>query len=121
MVGALAGGFYYFNLKKMPSTDAGTAPTQAISLTGVRADLLQIAQAERSFVVTNGRCAPLNELTDSGAMSMSKSERDGYQYSVECSNLNFDVVARHGASSTDPGVRYPTLAVDQTMQFREVN
>ena len=42
---------YYF--QKMPATDEGTAPTQAISLTGVRMDLLQIAEAERSFIALN--------------------------------------------------------------------
>jgi hypothetical protein len=120
-VAAIAGGFYFYTLQKMPSTDAGTAPTQAISLTGVRGDLLQIAQAERTYVVTNGRCAPLNELVDSAALSMARSERDGYQYSVECSNLEFNAIARHSAPSTDPGVRYPTLAIDQNMQVHELN
>src|SRR5262245_20028332 len=33
---AIAGGIYFFYFKRMPTTDAGTAPTQAISLTGVR-------------------------------------------------------------------------------------
>jgi hypothetical protein len=121
VVGALVGGFYYYNLKKMSSSDEGTSPTQAITLTGVRADLLQIAQAERSFVVTNGRCAPLNELMESGGMSMTKSERDGYQYSLECSNLEFNAVARHNPAPAGSGIRYPNLAVDQAMQFHEVN
>ena len=31
-----AGGIYFFYMKSMPTADAGTAPTQAISLTGVR-------------------------------------------------------------------------------------
>jgi hypothetical protein len=118
---AIAGGFYFYSIKKMPSTDAGTAPTHAISLTGVRGDLLQIAQAERTYIATNGRCAPLNELIDSAALSMSRTERDGYQYSVECSNLEYNVIARHAAPSTDPGVRYPTLAIDQSMQVHEMN
>jgi hypothetical protein len=36
----IAFGIYEYSLKKMPTTDPGTAPTQAISLTGVRGDLL---------------------------------------------------------------------------------
>jgi hypothetical protein len=54
---ALAGiacAIYFYSLKKLPVSDQGTAPTQAISLTGVRMDLLQIAQAERSFIAQNG-------------------------------------------------------------------
>ena len=42
-------GAYYFYVKKLPTADEGTASTQAISLTGVRSDLLQIAQAERAY------------------------------------------------------------------------
>lgn len=56
LVGA-AFAIYYYSVKQMPSYDPGTAPTQAISLTGVRADLLQIAQAERANVALNGQCA----------------------------------------------------------------
>jgi len=37
-----------FYLKKCPPPTAGTASTQAIILTGLRMDLLQIAQAARN-------------------------------------------------------------------------
>jgi hypothetical protein len=93
---ALLGGAYYAYLKQMPSTDAGTTPTQAISLTGVRADLLQIAQAERT-------------------------ERDGYVYSVECSGAEFSAVAHHAAAPAGSPIRYPNLAIDQNMQVRDLN
>src|SRR6185369_1203330 len=53
-------GFYAYSLKKLPATDSGTAPTQAISLTGVRSDLLSIANAERGNVALNSQCASLN-------------------------------------------------------------
>lgn len=114
-------GVYHFYLKKMPVTDEGTAPTQAISLTGVRGDLLQIAQAERLFIPQNGHCAKLDELLSSNSLAMSRSERDGYSYSVECSGENFTVTARHAAAPAGSPIRYPTLAIDQTMQIREVN
>ena len=57
---AVAFGVYYFYAKRMPVTDEGTAPTQAISLTGVRGDLLQIAQAERGYIALNGNCVRLD-------------------------------------------------------------
>ncbi len=69
-------GVYHFYLKKMPTMDEGTAPTQAISLTGVRSDLLQIAQAERSFIALSGHCASLDELISSNSLSMTRTERD---------------------------------------------
>jgi hypothetical protein len=118
---ALLLGAYYFYLKKLPVTDEGTAPTQAISLTGVRADLLQIAQAERAFIATNGNCAPLAELISSNTLAMTRTERDGYSYSVECSGGQFDAIARHAPAPAGSPIRYPNLAVDQTMQVHEVN
>lgn len=118
---AVAGGIYFYSLKRMPSTDAGTAPTQAISLTGVRMDLNSIAQAERSYIASNGKCASLEELSSSGTMNISSSGRDGYIYEVRCGDGNeFAVTARHPGASIDSGVRYPILAVDQNMQVGEI-
>ncbi|MGH9641297.1 MAG: hypothetical protein ACRD3Q_02610, partial [Terriglobales bacterium] len=74
---ALLFGVYEYYLKRMPTTDKGTAPTQAISLTGVRMDLLQIAQAERGFIALNGRCGSLEELTSSNTLALSHAQRDG--------------------------------------------
>jgi hypothetical protein len=118
---ALFFGVYEYYLKKMPTTDEGTAPTQAVSLTGVRADLLQIAQAERAYIAQNGHCASLDELTSSNSLSMSRPERDGYSYSIECSGGDFSVMARHAPAAAGSPIRYPTLAIDQSMQVREVN
>lgn len=114
-------GIYHYYLKTMPSTDAGTAPTQAISLTGVRSDLLQIAQAERGYIVENGHCGSLDELISSHSLTMSRNERDGYTYSIECSGGDFTATGRHAAAPAGSPIRYPTLAVDQTMQVRELN
>jgi hypothetical protein len=118
---ALLFGVYHYYFKKMPVTDEGTAPTQAISLTGVRGDLLQISQAERGYIAQNGHCAPLDELISSNSLAMSRTERDGYAYSLECSGGDFSVTARHAPAAAGSPIRYPTLAIDQNMQVREVN
>lgn len=115
----LLGAFHYY-FKKMPATDEGTAPTQAISLTGVRSDLLQIAQAERSYIALNGHCVSLNELISSNSLSMSRTERDRYIYSVECSGTEFTVSARHSPAPQGSPIRYPNLAIDAKMQVREI-
>jgi hypothetical protein len=117
---ALAFGAYYFYLKKMPTTDQGTAATQAISLTGVRMDLLQIAQAERGNIALNGKCASLDELISSGALAMEKKERDGYTYDVSCGSGDFTVTAEHPPAVEGSGIRYPKLVIDGTMLVREV-
>jgi len=114
-------GIYHFLLKTMPTTDEGTASTQAISLTGVRGDLLQIAQAERGYIATNGHCAALDELVSSNSLSLSRSERDGYSYSVECSSGDFTATARHAPAAAGSPIRYPSFAIDASMQVHEIN
>ena len=75
---ALLYGAYVFYLKKLPATDSVTAFTQEITLNGVRRDLLQIAQAERANIASNGSCASLPDLIASDMLEMTRTERDGY-------------------------------------------
>jgi hypothetical protein len=117
---AVAFGVYYFYAKRIPVTDEGTAPTQAISLTGVRGDLLQIAQAERGYIALNGNCVSLDELETSNSLAMVKPGRDGYVYSIACSAHDFTVTASHEAAPAGSSIRYPNLAIDQNMQIIEV-
>jgi hypothetical protein len=125
LVGLLVGAalifvVYHFYLKSMPTTDSGTTPTQAISLTGVRSDLLQIAQAERGYIATNGRCAALEELISANSLSMARSERDGYSYTLECSGGDFTAAARHLPAPAGSPIRYPNFAIDSSMQVHEI-
>ncbi|HEY2119126.1 MAG TPA: hypothetical protein VGH37_08085 [Candidatus Acidoferrum sp.] len=117
-VAALLFGIYEFYLKRMPTTDRGTAPTQAISLTGVRGDLLQIAQAERASVATNGHCGSFDDLLSSGALTMTRPERDGYTYQVSCSGAEFSVIAEHPPAPEGSPIRYPTLSIDSNMGIK---
>jgi len=118
---ALCFGVYHFSLKSMPTTDEGTAPTQAITLTGVRSDLLQIAQAERAYIAINGQCASFEELISSNSLSMTRSERDGYSYTVECSGGEFTAAARHAPAPAGSPIRYPNLSIEATMGVHEIN
>lgn len=115
-------GAYMYYVKSLPTTDPGTAPTQAISLTGVRSDLLQIGRAERSFIALDGHCGSMEEMISSNALTMTKPERDGYVYTVECSGATFNgATARHAPAPEGSPIRYPTLAIDQNLEVREVN
>jgi hypothetical protein len=111
---------YRVYLKQMPTTDSGTAPTQAISLVGIRSDLLQIAQAERGYIASNGHCASLDELVSSNNLNMGRAERDGYTYTIECSGGDFTATARHAPAPAGSPIRYPNLAIDSTMDVHEV-
>ncbi len=126
LVGVLVGAallfvVYHYSLKRMPTTDEGTAPTQAISLTGVRSDLLQIAQAERGYIATNGHCTSLDELISSNSLTMTRTERDGYSYTVDCSGGDFSAAARHLPAPAGSPIRYPNLTIDSTMNVHEVD
>jgi hypothetical protein len=121
VLSALLYGAYVFYLKKLPASDGVTAFTQEISLRGVRSDLLQIAQAERANIASNGGCLSMPDLISSDMLEMSRTERDGYSYSVECSGLEFRAVARHAPAAAGSRLRYPDLAVDQNMLVYEVN
>ena len=114
-------GVYHYYLKKMPVADESTAPTQAISLAGVRSDLLQIAQAERGYIALNGHCASLDELISTNSLSVPRTGRDGYTYAVECSGAEFTASARHLPAPADSPIRYPNLAIDARMQINEIN
>lgn len=114
----IAAGVYWLYIRQVQPAGPGSAPTQAISLTGVKNDLNAIAQAERVHQGQTGSYATLDELISSGALAMEKRGRDGYTYSVEVGGNGFTATARHSGAS---GLRYPTLVIDQTMQIRQMD
>jgi hypothetical protein len=95
-------GIYILYLKRIPTVAEGTVATQAISLTGVKMDLLQIAKAERNSIGVDGHCMNMEELLASG------------------SSNDFTVTARHAPAPPGSGFRYPNMMIDQSMQAREV-
>jgi hypothetical protein len=115
----IAVGIYYY-LIKQAAPAPGMVATQAITTTGVEMDLNAIAQAERIYFAQNGSYADLDQLTSSGALSMGRSGRDGYSYSIETSGNGFTVQARHTDSPAVNGaapLHYPALSIDQSMQI----
>lgn len=118
VVAAIAVAFYYFYFEKtQPDGGSGTgAAIAAISTTGVKNDLIAIANAQRMYVSTNGRYATMEELISSGELRMEKPGRENYVYTVEVSGSGFTATARYTGPA--PG-NHPTLTIDQTMQIRE--
>ena len=93
--------------------NGGGSAIQAINATGVKNDLIAIAQAERTYQAQNGKYASLSDLVSGGTMSMTRDGRDGYTYSVETSADGFTVTARYSGPITPTP---PTYVVDQSMQ-----
>lgn len=119
---AIGMGIYYAYMKHA-SPGGDLVATQAISTTGVQMDLMAIAQAERVYFAQNGSYGNLDQLTTGGAMNISRTERDGYAYSVDASPGGFVVTARHAdsppPSSGGAPLHFPTISVDQSMQVHE--
>jgi len=91
-------------------------PRAVIDVTGVKNDLLMMAQAERAFHALNGRYAPLAELQSSGNLLMDPARgRQGYSYSSNVSDRSFSITATYSG----PATGMPTLAIDETMQISE--
>jgi Tfp pilus assembly protein PilE len=116
------GAYLYFLKQAAPAP--GMVATQAVSLTGVKTDLVAIAQAERMYYVQNGSYADLPTLTSTGTMNLTRTSRDGYTYSVEPSGNSFTATATYTAppvplpkGATPP--HFPTLSIDQTMEIHQ--
>lgn len=91
-------------------------PHAVIDVTGVKNDLLRMAQAERAFQALNGRYVPLEELQSSGNLLIDPARgRQGYTYSASVSGNSFSVTATYSG----PATGMPTLSIDETMQITE--
>ena len=91
-------------------------PRAVVDVTGVKNDLLSMAQAERAFQALNGRYAPLAELQSSGNLVIDPNRgRQGYSYSASVTNTSFRITA----SYSGPATGMPTLSIDQSMQIAE--
>jgi hypothetical protein len=112
IVALLAGLVYKYYFANLQSAGTGT-PAQTIDIVGVKNDLLGIAQAERAYQAEHGSYASLAELISSNELTMKRSSRDGYTYSVETSDQTFRAVA-HCPVATFPSCS--NFAVDQSME-----
>ena len=120
---AIGMAIYMYALQKA-SPGPGMVATQSISLTGVKNDLVAIAQAERMYYVQNGSYTDLSTLASSGTMNIMRTSRDGYTYSVQTLSNGFTVTARYTAPPVElpKGVtppHFPTLSIDQGMEIHQ--
>jgi hypothetical protein len=117
LLAAVAIGMYlYAHDAQSSSAAAGVNnPKAAIDITGVRTDLLTIAQAERGYFALQGKYASLDELIASRSMSVAR-QRQPYTYDVETSGSGFRVVATR--SGDDASGLPSQLSVDENMQFQ---
>lgn len=113
VVVAMAIGLYVYSsqvktMQASPTSD----PATAANITGVKTDLLSIANAERGYLAQEGHYASLDELVGGKYLTISGS-RPPYTYDVETDNDGFRVTAtRSGPGSP------AKIWVDQTMEVQ---
>jgi hypothetical protein len=118
LVAALAVGMYIYSkdIQSTSATAGANNPKAAVNITGVRTDLMAIAQAERGYFATENKYVSLDELISSHAITITR-QRPPYTYEVETGSGGFRVVATR---SGDDGSGLPAeLSVDQNMEFNQ--
>ncbi len=110
----LAIGMYIYSLQvKTLTPGAGSGNSEDFAtITGVKNDLIGIANAERGYLATEGKYASLDELRTGNYISI-KAERPPYVYDVETTSSSF----RATATRTTKGAP-AQLWITETMQVQ---
>lgn len=114
---ALGAALYIYNaqLTRGVSTSA-TSPQEQIDVTGIRMALVEIAQAQRTYVAAHGTYGTLDQLRAEGAPALG-TDRRGYTFRLE---LNGSQSFTATATPADPNKSgWPTLSIDPSMQISE--
>ena len=113
-----AGLYIYSSQVQSTSATAGTNnPKAAINITGVRTDIMTIAQAERGHFALEGKYASLDDLISSRSLSVAR-QRLPYSYDIEIAGSGFRVVASR--TGEDKSGAPAQISVDENMQFQVV-
>ena len=113
----LAVGMYIYSKQAQSSSAAAGAnnPKAAINITGVRSDLMIIAQAERGYFASEGKYASLDELISTHSLTVAR-QRPPYTYEVQTGGTGFRVIATR--SGDDASGTPAQIAVDENMEFQ---
>jgi len=113
----MAIGMYLYSTQVQSSSAPAGAntPKAAITITGVRNDLVSIASAERRHFADEGKYASLDELISTNYVTVSR-QRPPYTYTVQISSSGFRVVATRSADDTSGTPSQ--LSVDENMDFQ---
>jgi hypothetical protein len=117
IVAAIAYGVYQFYVTPHGKSESPGSMMRAIASTGVKNDLIAIAEAERGYLADHGNYGSIDELVSSGVLATTHRSRGGYTYSVEVTSGGFIATARYTGPANPPE---PTFAIDRTMQIRTV-
>jgi hypothetical protein len=110
-------GMYIYS-KQLQSSSAPAGannPKAAINITGVKADLISIASAERRYYASEGKYASFDELIYSNYITVAR-QRPPYTYEIQTTSSGFRVVAiRSGDNNSSTPAQF---SVDENMDFQ---
>jgi hypothetical protein len=109
---AVGAGLYLYTRQVQSVTSVGSNPQTTVDVTGVRNDLLAIANAERQYFASNGKYVSLEELRTGGGMTIPT--RPNYSYSAETTDAAFKIIAVY--SGPDPKAP-KRITIDDTMSL----
>lgn len=109
---ALGVGYFVYTRSLTTAGGAQAPPQQQIDVVDIRANLLNIGQAERIYAAAHGAYGTLEQLQQDGPPAI-PTENRGYVFSVVVDGArSFRVTA----TPTDPDkAGWPTLEIDETM------
>jgi len=116
LVVVAAGAYIYMRQAQGVAGEGSVNPLARVETTGVKTDLLAIAQAERNHNALHGGYVSIDDLRNAGELTLSRSNRGQYTYSAEVSDTSFRIVATYGGP--DPGMP-KTISIDQSMQITQ--
>jgi len=117
LVIVLGVGYYMVRPSLEPSRGEKVSPIQQADVTGVKSDLLSIAQAERLYLTSHNTYGTLEELQQDGSLNFSGRERRGYNYTAEIDGAShFRIIA---APANPAKANGPTLSIDDTMTITQ--
>lgn len=117
LVLAMAIAYLVFKYEFSSGPSQVASPAQAIDVTGVKADLLAIGQAERVYMANKGAYATLDVLEQDGDVTFTGADRRGYHYdSTADDGTHFKITA----TPSDPSKKdWPTLSIDETLEIQK--
>ncbi|HLQ79433.1 MAG TPA: hypothetical protein VK210_18915 [Terriglobia bacterium] len=112
LIFVLGAGMYLYSKQVEEISPNGSTPKTTVSLTGVRNDLLAMANAEKRYWVSNAKYASLEELGKNSDIQVP--QRPDFKYFIDANDSNFKIIATY--SGADPHAP-KRIAIDDTMSI----
>jgi hypothetical protein len=120
---AVVGAILFLAIQKFSREVAidkyGTTVAQEITIERVRADLVEIASAEKENITIHMRCLDLDDLIESRALLKELRQRQGFTYDIRCEDQDFVVTATPPREAYRAKVHNPVITVNQELEVRE--